>query len=40
MVYYVQQHTREIGVRLALGGSRPSVVRMVVGRGMTIVGQV
>ncbi len=38
MVYYVQQHTREIGVRLALGGSRPSVLRMVVGQGMLIVG--
>src|SRR5206468_324714 len=37
MAYYVEQHTKEIGIRLALGGSRRDVARLVVGQGMTLV---
>ena len=37
MGFYVQQHVREIGIRLALGGSRRDVARMVVGNGMSVV---
>jgi putative ABC transport system permease protein len=38
MSYYVQQHGRDIGIRLALGGSHVDVLRLVVGRGMRVVG--
>jgi putative ABC transport system permease protein len=31
------QRTREIGVRLAMGGSRISIMRMVIGEGMVLV---
>jgi putative ABC transport system permease protein len=37
MMYYVQQHTKDISIRLALGGSRGHVLRLVVGQGMTVV---
>jgi len=37
MIYYVQQHTKEINIRLALGGSPSHVLRLIVGQGMTIV---
>ena len=37
MAYYVQQHTKEIGIRLALGGSRRSVLKLIVGQGMQVV---
>jgi putative ABC transport system permease protein len=37
MAYYVQQHTKDIGIRLALGGSRGDLFRLVVGQGMTVV---
>ena len=37
MGYYVQQHLKEIGIRMALGGSRGDVARLVVGQGMTVV---
>ena len=37
MAYYVQQHTKEIGIRLALGGSRVRVLRLIVVQGMTVV---
>ena len=42
MAYFVsqrtrQQHTKEIGIRLALGGSRRRVLRLVVGQGMQVV---
>jgi putative ABC transport system permease protein len=37
MTHYVQQHTKEIGIRLALGGDRRDVFRLIVGQGMTVV---
>ena len=38
MAYFVQQHTREIGIRLALGGEPSDVRRMVVLQGLRLVG--
>ncbi|HLE85550.1 MAG TPA: ABC transporter permease, partial [Thermoanaerobaculia bacterium] len=37
MSYFVQNHTKEIGIRLALGGRPEAVRRMVVGQGMRVV---
>jgi ABC-type antimicrobial peptide transport system permease subunit len=37
MSYFVQQHTRDIGIRMALGGGPESVLRLIVGRGMRLV---
>ena len=37
MAYYVQQHAREISIRLALGGSPGDVIRLIVGQGMKVV---
>jgi putative ABC transport system permease protein len=37
MTYYVQQHTKEIGIRLALGSDRRDVFRLIVGQGMAVV---
>ncbi|HRC87928.1 MAG TPA: FtsX-like permease family protein, partial [Thermoanaerobaculia bacterium] len=37
MSYFVQQHTREIGIRLALGGRPQAVRRLVVSRGLQVV---
>jgi len=37
MAHYVQQHSKDIGIRLALGGSPADVLRLVVGQGMRIV---
>ena len=37
MSYYVQQHLKEMSIRMALGGSRRDVVRRVVGQGMMVV---
>jgi len=38
MSHWVSQRDREIGIRLALGGSRPAVIRLVVARGMLLGG--
>ena len=37
MAHFVQQHTREIGIRLALGGEPSDVRRMVVLQGLRLV---
>lgn len=37
MAYYVQQHAKEIGIRLALGGTPGDVLRLVVGRGVRVM---
>jgi len=37
MGYYVQQQLKEISIRMALGGSRRDVARLVVGQGMGVV---
>jgi predicted permease len=38
MANFVQRHTRDIGIRIALGGRPSMVVRAVVGRGVRLVG--
>lgn len=37
MSYHVQQHLREISIRVALGGSRRDVLGLIVGQGMRVV---
>jgi hypothetical protein len=37
LAYGVHQRQREIGLRMALGASQPSVLRMIVGQGMSLV---
>lgn len=37
MGYYVQQHVKEIGIRIALGGTSADVLRLMLGQGMRIV---
>ena len=37
MAYFVQQHTREIGIRLAIGGDPAGVRRLVVFHGLRLV---
>src|SRR5215470_12761156 len=37
MEYFVQQHTRDIGIRLALGGEPGDVRRMVIFGGLKLV---
>jgi putative ABC transport system permease protein len=36
MAYLVDDRTREIGIRVALGADRSQVIRIVVGNGMTL----
>jgi putative ABC transport system permease protein len=37
MTYYVQQHSKEISIRLALGGTPGEVLRLILGQGMKVV---
>jgi putative ABC transport system permease protein len=37
MAYYVQQHLKDISIRMALGGSAADVLRLVIGQGMRVV---
>jgi predicted permease len=37
MAHYVQQHSKDIAIRLALGGSAREVLQLVVGQGMLVV---
>ena len=37
MAYYVQQHVKDIGIRVALGGTPGDVLRLVLGQGMKVV---
>jgi putative ABC transport system permease protein len=37
MAYYVQQHSKDISIRVALGGSPAAVLRLIVGQGMKVV---
>jgi putative ABC transport system permease protein len=37
MAYFVQQHMKDISIRIALGGSRGDVAKLVVGQGMLLV---
>src|SRR5215213_7107990 len=37
MSYTVAQHTREIGIRMALGAQPGTIVRLIVGRGLVLV---
>ena len=38
MSYSVVQHTREIGIRMALGAQPNAILKLVVGRGLFLVG--
>jgi len=38
LAYFVNQRTHEIGVRIALGAARASLLRLVLHRGITLVG--
>jgi predicted permease len=37
MAYYVQQHAKDISIRVALGGSRGRIVKLIVGQAMRVV---
>ncbi len=38
MSYTVAQHTREIGIRMALGARPSSILKLIMGRGLVLVG--
>jgi putative ABC transport system permease protein len=37
MAYYVQQHLKDVSIRVALGGRSADVLRLIVGQGMKVV---
>jgi putative ABC transport system permease protein len=37
MAFYVEQHSRDISIRMALGGRARDVIQLVVGRGLAVV---
>jgi putative ABC transport system permease protein len=37
MAYYVEHHARDISIRLVLGGTPRTVLRLILGRGMSVV---
>jgi ABC-type antimicrobial peptide transport system permease subunit len=37
MAHYVQQHAKDISIRMALGGRPADVLRLIVGQGMAVV---